>query len=124
MSDLRMVDMPLLDELFEMQSGYVLDFTDRTMSLFFAEMNVDIGAREYCRDGTSKAKRLRCFLRAVDNKSAAATLKALWEYRTEYRLRTQQSESVHNASGRFLSLIGRLEGGAHPEVVGSAPTQA
>jgi hypothetical protein len=124
MSDIRMVDMLLLDELFEMQSGYVLDFTDRTMSLFFAEMNVDIGDREYCRDGMSKAKRLRCFLRTVDNKSAAATLKSLWEYRTEYRLRTQQPESVDNARGRLLSLISRLEGGAHPGVVGSAPAPA
>jgi hypothetical protein len=60
----------------------------------------------------------------VDNKSAAAALKALWEYRTEYKLRTERPETVHNASGRFLSLIGRLEGRAHPEAVGSAPAPA
>ena len=43
MPNIRSIDMLFLDELFEMGGGYVLNFSDRTMSRFFAEeLNVDI----------------------------------------------------------------------------------
>jgi hypothetical protein len=34
---IRTLDMDLINDLFEMNSGYVLDFTDRTFAAFFAE---------------------------------------------------------------------------------------
>jgi len=37
MSNLRSIDMRLLDEVFEMVGGYVLDFSDRTFREFFAD---------------------------------------------------------------------------------------
>ena len=52
--------MKFLDEVFQMESGYVLDFSDRTMASFFSdELNVDIYDPKYAVNGTSKAKRLR-----------------------------------------------------------------
>jgi hypothetical protein len=59
--------MKFLDDLFEMNDGYVLDFKDRTMTQFFAEeLNVDIDDDACLEFGTSKAKRLRCYLNKVD----------------------------------------------------------
>lgn len=105
--------MMLLDDIFEMGSGYVLDFSDKTMALFFAEdLNIDIENDAYRKYGTSKAKRLRCFLQTVDPATAVRVLNALWEYREALRHRKGTDETVHNAQGRLLELINRLQGGA------------
>jgi len=78
--------MMLLDDLFEMGGGYVLNFSDRTFSEFFAnELQIDIDAEIHRRSGTSKGKRLRCFFQTVDKVTAARTLRTLWEYREAVR---------------------------------------
>ncbi|NML47144.1 hypothetical protein HHL11_25585 [Ramlibacter sp. G-1-2-2] len=103
--------MKLLDDLFEMNGGYVLDFSDRTMSTFFAEeLNVDIDDDAYREHGTSKAKRLRCYLNTVDLATSVKTLRALWDYREGVRKHRSRAERVPNAEGRFLSLLNRMEG--------------
>jgi hypothetical protein len=62
MSNVRSIDMLFLDDVFDMGGGYVLNFSDRTFAQFFAEeLNIDIDALVYARNGGSKAKRLRCF---------------------------------------------------------------
>lgn len=100
-----------LDEIFEMGSGYVLNFSDRTFAQFFVEeLNVDINAPVYAKNGSSKAKRLRCYLQTVDKPTIIRTLKALWEYREALRQRSGRDEEVKNAHGLFLALINRLEG--------------
>lgn len=84
---------------------------DRTMGIFFLEeLNVDIDDPVYHENGTSKAKRLRCFLNEVDLATAITTLKALWKYREAVRQSEGRDEWVTNAEGQFLSLINRLEG--------------
>jgi predicted protein tyrosine phosphatase len=111
MPNIRSIDMLFLDELFEMGGGYVLNFSDRTMSRFFAaELNVDIDDPIYAENGTSKGKRLRCYLQKIDIPMVVRTLKALWEYREAIRQQAKRSESVENAEGRLLSLMNRLEG--------------
>lgn len=106
-----MLDMALLNDLFDMGSGYVLNFSDRTFAQFFAEeLNIDICADLYYREGTSKAKRLRCFLQTVDKPTVARALKALWEYRETVRKSESKAETIHNAHGRFLELLERIEG--------------
>ena len=43
MSQIKSIDMLFLDKVFEMESGYVLNFSDRTFANFFAEeLNIDI----------------------------------------------------------------------------------
>lgn len=109
--NIRTFDMKLVDDLFEMNGGYVLNFSDRTMGIFFLEeLNVDIGDPAYLDNGTSKAKRLRCFLNKVDLATAITTLKALWKYREAVRQSLGRDDWVVNAEGQFLSLINRLEG--------------
>lgn len=111
MLNIRTLDMQLVDQLFEMDGGYVLDFSDRTMSSFFAEeLNVDIDDPAYRDNGTSKAKRLRCYLNKVDLATSIKTLQALWEYREARRKDRGRDEWVDNAEGRFLSLINKMQG--------------
>jgi hypothetical protein len=103
----------VVDDLFQPPGnpGYVLDFSDRTFAIFFAEeLNIDIDEPIYARNGGSKGKRLRCFLNTVELATAVKTLKALWEYREANRIRGGYEETVRNAHGRFLQLIERLEG--------------
>jgi hypothetical protein len=67
MPNIRSLDMIIIDDLFDMGSGYVLNFSDRTFAQFFTEeLNIDIDDPVYAKNGTSKAKRLRCFLQTVD----------------------------------------------------------
>ena len=55
MPKIRSIDILFLDEFFEMGGGYVLNFSDRTMSQFFAEeLNVDIDDPMYAVYGGSK----------------------------------------------------------------------
>jgi hypothetical protein len=116
MSKIRSIDMMFLDDIFDMGSGYVLNFSDRTFAQFFAEeLNIDIDASIYAKNGGSKAKRLRCFLQTVDKLIVVRTLKALWEYREALRQRSGQEDKVKNAHGLLLALINRLEG--RPESV-------
>lgn len=122
-SGVRQIDMVLLDDLFEMGGGYVLDFSDRTMREFFAqELNIDIDDPAYARNGGSKGKRLRTFLTSVDPPTAVRTLRALWDYRQAKQARRGANDDVPNAEGRLLELIGRLEGG--PAAVQTAPPPA
>lgn len=67
MVDLRHRDIRIVDNAFDMQSGYVLDFSDKTFAEFFdAEFGIDIDDDKYYANGSSKAKRLRCFLSVED----------------------------------------------------------
>lgn len=103
--------MMFLDDIFEMGGGYVLNFKDRTFAQFFAdELNIDIDDPVYAKNGTSKGRRLRCFLQTVDKPTVVRTLNALWEYREALRQRSNQADEIANSHGRLLSLINRLEG--------------
>ncbi|MFZ7319748.1 hypothetical protein [Comamonas jiangduensis] len=125
MPKIKALDMKFLDEVFQMESGYVLDFSDRTMASFFSdELNVDIYDPKYAVNGTSKAKRLRCFLQMVDAQTAVRTLDALWTYRAAIRTSSGKTEQVFNAHGRLLALTDLLQGkGAQPTsaLFGQAP---
>jgi hypothetical protein len=124
MSAIRSIDMLLIDDLFEMNSGYVLNFSDRTFAQFFAaELGVDISDRAYQKHGTSKAKRLRCFLHAANNAVAVRALQALWEYREALRARSgETADSVPNAETRLQDLMHRL-GGPKPSKASSGQPQ-
>ena len=76
MSNIRQIDMMFLNDIFEMNSGYVLNFSDKTFAQFFAEeLNIDINDLVYAQTGNSKGKRLRSFLQIVDKPTVVKTLK-------------------------------------------------
>lgn len=62
MASLTGIEKRRLERLFSMESGYVLDFSDRTFGEFFHDyLRLDIDQDKYRANGTSKANRLRTF---------------------------------------------------------------
>jgi predicted protein tyrosine phosphatase len=121
---IRTLDMQLIDDLFEMGSGYVLNFSDRTFAHFFAEeLGIEIDDRKYTADGTSKAKRLRCLLKQSDAGERVRILSALWEYRLAQQRRPGVRESISTAESDFRQLIARL-GAGHQTSTTSTPVPA
>lgn len=111
---LRTMDLRLIDDLFDMGGGYVLDFTNQTFAEFFAdELGVAIDDPRWEVTGTSKAKRLRYFLRTNRVPIVIKTLMALWEYREVQRRRTGREETIPDAEDQFYRIIERL-GGKRP----------
>jgi hypothetical protein len=103
--------MRLIDDLFGMGGGYVLDFSDRTFAAFFSEeLNINIDEPRYSAEGTSKAKRLRYFLQGSEPPMRVRLLSALWEYRETNRRRKQKKESLPGAQAEFSALLERLGG--------------
>lgn len=122
MNGLRSVDLSLIDEIFcGGERGYVLDFSNRTFTDFFArELEVDIDASQYSIDGVSKGKRLRCFLGQVDDGTAARTLRILWERREALRW-SGTPDPMPRATGQIAALVAKLEGSAPPAPINVVP---
>jgi hypothetical protein len=110
MANIRTIEMLFLDDLLEMGDGYVLQFNNPTFSAFFRdELGVDIDNPAYSKFGTSKAKRLRCFLQNSDKATVARALRALWEYREAQRERAGRPEKISNAHARMQVILARLD---------------
>ena len=76
------MDIPIIDRVFGMESGVVLNFSNRTFANFFhEELGVDIYDDRWAARGNSKANRLRCYLQRADRRTALHTLEAFWGYR-------------------------------------------
>lgn len=103
--------MTTLNQIFDMEQGYLLDFSDRTMGEFFAqELNIDIDDQRYRLEGTSKAKRFRSFLKQSETEVAVKALQRLWEHRQASLQIRDVVDEVQNAQGRLLDIIDRLRG--------------
>ena len=82
MKNFNAADMRIIDRVFAMEGGYVLDFSNPSISAFFLDdLNIDFDDPRYAVNGGSKGKRLRTFLQDVDRATAVRTLRALLEYR-------------------------------------------
>lgn len=102
---LKMQEMRLFNLVFESDAGWILDFSNRTLSAFFnEELNIDIDDERYQEEGTSKAKRVRCLLKKVDRETALRVLGALWQYKME-----SMPEQAEQSRNDYLALISRLE---------------
>jgi hypothetical protein len=113
---IRTIDMRLIDDLFAMGDGYVLDFSDRTFAVFFSEeLGINIDEPRYAAEGTSKAKRLRYFLKNCEPSIRLRTLSVLWEYREANRRRKRAEEPIPGAEAEFSALIDRLGGNRSPK---------
>lgn len=111
MVKLNSLDVRVLDKVLEMESGYVLDFTNQTFSEFFAdEVGVNIDDPMYSEQGNSKGKRMRRFLYHSEAALAARALRKLWDYREGVRSHQGREETVPNAKQNLFRIIDRLEG--------------
>ncbi|MBF0185917.1 MAG: hypothetical protein HQM06_16225 [Magnetococcales bacterium] len=61
MSSLTDSEKRYLEKIFDMQNGYVLDYTDPKFRSLFRKHGIDIDSPKYQIDGTSKAKKMRSF---------------------------------------------------------------
>ena len=105
------MDMPIIDRVFGMEGGFVLDFSNRTFAEFFHdEVNVDIHNPHWAVQGGSKAKRLRYYLRQADRQKALDTLNALWEYREASRVTADYPELDDSVLTAYFRIIERLGG--------------
>ena len=84
MSTLGRAERLKVENLLEMSGGYVSDFSNRTFGdLFMEELGVDIDAEVFCVQGTSKANRLRTFLRSADDPMAGKALILLIDHHVD-----------------------------------------
>ncbi len=81
MSDLTYFEKQTIERFLEMDSGYVLDFSNRTLQEFLAEtLRIDIYSDKYDYGSGSKANRIRGFLKVESNYNAGLLLEKLCEY--------------------------------------------
>ena len=81
MSDLTSVERIKLEKLFEMESGYVLNFSNWSFEAFVLEnVGIDIYDDKYLRTSTSKANRLREFWRVENNFLVGQLVEELLKY--------------------------------------------
>jgi len=81
MADLNTMEKQILEKLFQMGRGYVLNFSDRTMGEFFKDdVGIDIYDPKYNYATGSKANRIRGFWSVADNKLVGKSIFKLVEY--------------------------------------------
>jgi hypothetical protein len=81
MSDLRFAEKRRLEVALRMQSGYLLDFNDRTFAEFvFEAVKLDVSNARYASKGTSKANRLRAVWELESNAVVARLTEAMIDY--------------------------------------------
>ena len=120
--NIRSRDMPIIDKVFAMESGWVLNFSNQTFAKFFQEeLGVDIDDSRWAAQGGSKAKRLRYYLRQADRQKALDTLNALWEYREATSVTVDYTELEDAVCKEFFRIIKRLGGKPPAPAVPAAP---
>lgn len=107
MADIKHADIRIVDDAFQGDPGYCLNFSDKTYREWFDdEFGINIDDEHYRAGGTSKMNRLRTFLRVSDPMPAARVLRKMWEYR-EGEFRPHENPKIQE---RLFALIARLEG--------------
>jgi hypothetical protein len=121
MATIKRSEMRLIDEVFGMGGGYVLDFSNPTFSEFFEdEFTINIYQDKYAVRGSSKANHLRAFIEAEDGFLVGKVLRRLWQVREDDYVRADATRALPDAmKARFFDLVGQVEAGFSPPVLGS-----
>lgn len=99
----------MFDRIFQSGGGYVLDFSNNRMSEWFAEaFDINIYQERFQRDGTSKARILRCFVEVAEPRLVAQVLQGLWVYRQERGLIVNDSIEEAKLTRWFNQFIDEL----------------
>jgi hypothetical protein len=109
-SSLTSTDRRTLEKFLKMETGYVLDFSDRTFGEFVEEaVGVDIHSERYRGQGTSKANKLRAFWKIESDYLVGRLLSALIDYVTS--LDANPWPEVLDLMNRSGEIASRLLGG-------------
>lgn len=93
-----------------MDSGYVLDFSDRTFGEFVLDtVGLDLHAEKYTAEGTSKAKKLRAFWKLESDYTVGTLLLALIEHATA--LQAEPNAEARALVAKCRSIATRLMAG-------------
>lgn len=113
MSSLTDIEKRYLEKLFEMQNGYVLDYSDVTFGEFFNRHKIDIHSSTYQTHGTSKAKKMRSFW---ERESDTLVGKILSEMLDSYEAICDLNNREVDASTleKSRDIVARLSGAAVP----------
>lgn len=118
MADLSFKEKRYLERFLDMEEGYVLDFSNKTMQDFiFDTMGIDIYQEKYATKGESKANRLRTFWEIESNSSAGILIDKLIEYRM---FEVETGKRDHDKTDDMLfkectKIAGRLKAGGPAE---------
>lgn len=116
MSSLSKADKKIVEKLLGMAGGYVLDFSNNTLSEFVVDsVEVDIYDDKYEFLGTSKANRLRALWSLEPDHLVGRLLLALVDYRVDQNPETaaQESDLIQKCrviAGRLLEITPSLGG--------------
>lgn len=103
MASLKFTEKLLLEEFLEMSDGYVLNFSNRTFSAFFADFDVDIDGAQYSKNNSgSKANRMRSFWDISSDRQVGEVILKLVEYAESYRPDHPKADDCRAISTRLL----------------------
>ena len=106
MSDLTPIERLYLEKLFDMDGGYVLNFSDRTFNDFVLEtVNIDITENKYQQIGTSKAKRLRQFWKIESNHVVGKLIDKTIDYVQSSKFLSQGNEELIKECRKIASRL-------------------
>ena len=119
MSTLQPGEVSFLTNLFEMNSGYVLNFRDSDFGNFFGQyFNINIHGEKYTTFGTSKAKKLRRFWSVESDALVGRSIELLVDHMRGYDTShlTEEEKLKHNQDLDKGSLIAKRLCLSHPAV--------
>ena len=108
MASLKPTDILILEKLFEMRDGYVMNFSNASFQRFILDVcNLDIYDSKYSVYGESKANRLRRFWQVESDKTVGILINEMltyWKTNREINaLKINENEAqIFNA---FISLL-------------------
>lgn len=98
----------IIEQVLDMGSGYVLNFSDRTFSDFFDDQGITIYQEKYGFNGSSKAKHMRAFIEVEDGRNVSRVLRELWQHR-ETIPQYDQADPHLKLKSQFFALLDRLD---------------
>jgi hypothetical protein len=116
MSSLTDIDKRYFENLFDMKSGYVADYTDATFGEFFNRHRVNIHELKYQTYGTSKAKKIRAFWEQESDALVGNVLSEMLDsYEADCDLNNRDIDKSVLEKSR--SIVARLTGKSAPAKV-------
>lgn len=118
MATLSSIEKRKLERLLGMGGGYVLDFSDRTFSMFFEEhANLDIDDAKYKTGGTSKANRMRGFWTIEPDHLVAKVIVVMIGHMQEFKCVPPEVDApLQEEVLRIISKLNQTPHGVVPEV--------
>jgi len=115
-------DSVLFSRLFESSPGYILNFSNKTFTIFFdEELNIDIDDAVYLAEdeSNSKAKRLWRLITKSDRETVLRVTDRLWSYKKQ-----TDPEDAERLSADYHQLIERLNSVSELDQSGGKPVPA